>query len=120
MHSAHVVYTTEVNRCSGIRPDTPGPAGSARRRSAVDGYDPGPPPTLLDAKGNYATLLDSTFAGGTVRQNFVDEAFRQVQAADGHAITWVCAEPETAAEIRSLFDQNGLGGVIDVVVRAPK
>lgn len=84
-----------------------------------DGYDPGPPPTLLEAKGAYARLLGTDFARDNIRANFVTEARRQLEAAGGHDVTWVCSEPETAAVIRQLFEGNDIDG-IKVVVQAPK
>jgi hypothetical protein len=80
-----------------------------------DGYQGG---TLIDAKGpGYDRFLESNgafkpwFSGAN---GLVNDANRQLAAANGVPIQWRVAEERTANAIRDLFAANGVNG-IDVV-----
>lgn len=66
---------------------------------------------LLEAKGpNYAWMVtDGRFRPGmNVRAGSLDQARRQIQAADGVPVQWHVMEPEAAQAFRDLFRREGL------------
>lgn len=79
---------------------------------------------LIDTKNQYAQFLDpdtggTTFEswwGGGYGQNFVRQAQRQIDAADGTPIRWIFREPEAAAAVETLLENAGLDE-IEIVVR---
>jgi Restriction endonuclease fold toxin 5 len=89
---------------------TGAPPGTVYRLHGVDfdGFSNG---VLLDAKGpGYANLLDRNGEiqpWARVRDEWLDDAERQLRAADGVPVRWVVAEPETAAAIRRLLAREG-------------
>jgi len=83
---------------------------------AFDGFRDG---VLLEAKGpRYAYLISRPF-GTKITDDFVDDALRQIEAANGTPIRWSFAEQEAAAAVRRLFDDAGFGEFIDVVWTPP-
>jgi hypothetical protein len=77
-----------------------------------DGFDGG---ALLEAKGpGYATFVRNgdfqPFFEG--RQELLDQASRQLNAPGrSHSIIWHVAEPEAAAAMRKLLQDNGYGAI---------
>ncbi len=78
---------------------------------------------LVDAKGpGYAAFVDkagnfaSWFKGA---QGLVDQATRQIQAANGTSVTWYFAEQKAAEATQRLFQSRGIEG-ITIVVREMK
>jgi RHS repeat-associated protein len=80
-----------------------------------DGFSGG---TLLDAKGpGYATFVNSAgefkpFFNGA--DSLLDQAGRQIEAAQGVPIQWHVAEPQAASAMRNLLQNAGHDG-IDVI-----
>ncbi len=79
--------------------------------------------TLLDAKGpGYANFVGSNgefqpwFAG---QYSLIDQAERQVAAAQGQSIQWSVAEPSAATAIKNLLSDEGIKGV-SVIYQPPK
>ncbi|VVE72747.1 tRNA nuclease CdiA-2 [Pandoraea captiosa] len=79
--------------------------------------------TLLDAKGpGYARFVAKN---GEFRPWFqgqyalIDQAQRQLLAANGRSVRWIVAEPSAAKAIQSLLDREGIRG-ISIVYKAPK
>ncbi|MFM0267380.1 beta strand repeat-containing protein [Paraburkholderia sediminicola] len=79
--------------------------------------------TLLDAKGpGYANFVGSSgefqpwFAG---QYSLIDQAERQVAAAQGQSIQWSVAEPSAATAIKNLLSDEGIRGV-SVIYQPPK
>lgn len=76
-----------------------------------DGYSGG---VLQDAKGpGYAWAVKNgqfipRYHGA---QDLLDQAQRQVAAAQGAPITWSVAEENTATAIENLFGRNGIYGI---------
>jgi RHS repeat-associated protein len=84
-----------------------------------DGYLNG---VLQEAKGpGYANFVknDQFVAWFSKKEDIVDQALRQTQAAGGTQVVWSVAEPEAANAIRNLFIQRGIRG-ISVIYVAPK
>ncbi|MBQ2802855.1 MAG: hypothetical protein IJF07_03045 [Lachnospiraceae bacterium] len=78
---------------------------------------------LLDAKGKYAQFIDKNtgefkdwFSG---KQDFIDEAKRQINASEGAKIQWYFAEEESLAAVQDLFMDNGITE-IELIFEAPK
>ncbi len=85
-----------------------------------DGFDAGPPPTLLEAKGErYDYLLKSHFAGANIRTGFRDELLRQLEAAGSTPVTWIFAEDGAAAAFTQLLRSIGLPRAVRVIVEHP-
>jgi len=83
---------------------------------AFDGFRDG---VLLEAKGpRYAYLISRPF-GTKITDDFVDDALRQIEAANGTPIRWSFAEEGAAAAVRRRFINEGLGDLIDVVWTPP-
>lgn len=79
--------------------------------------------TLLDAKGlGYANFVASNgdfqpwFNG---QYSLIDQAERQVAAAQGQPIQWSVAEPSAATAIQNLLSGQGIKG-ISVIYQPPK
>ena len=76
-----------------------------------DGYSGG---VLQDAKGpGYSSFVkNGRFVGWfNGADSMVTQARSQLAAAGGRPITWYVAESDTAAAIRTLFEQNGISGI---------
>lgn len=84
-----------------------------------DGFTDG---TLIEVKSYYSQFIENGqwkpfFTG---QQSLIDQALNQVRAAHGTPIEWVFAEPETAAVVRQMFnDDPRLQGAIRYVVIPP-
>jgi hypothetical protein len=79
-----------------------------------DGYKNG---TLLDAKGpgyEWAVKNGQFIRKYKGAESLLDQAQRQVRAANGTPIRWEVAEAKTVEAIRNMFRKNGITG-IDVV-----
>jgi hypothetical protein len=77
-----------------------------------DGYQNG---VLLDAKANYAQFVNkdtgqfqSWFSG---QKGLVDQAVRQLGAAEGTPIQWNFAEESAANATRTLLNTEGISGI---------
>lgn len=85
-----------------------------------DGYANG---ALLEAKGpGYSAFVNGSgefkpwFNG---QQSLLNQAYNQLEAANGIPIVWHVAEPSAATAIRNLLQSNGFGN-IRIVNTAPK
>jgi filamentous hemagglutinin len=90
---------------------TGAPAGTAYQLNGVnfDGEVPGGP--LVEAKASYdfAIAPDGTFQGWfTGGQGLVDQALRQIDAAEGRPIVWYAQTEATANAITKLFARDGI------------
>lgn len=63
--------------------------------------------TLIDAKGYYEYLLSRGFA----QEGLLQQAKRQIQAANGLGIEWHFAEKGAADAVRGLLEKNGIKGI---------
>ena len=76
-----------------------------------DGYSSG---ILIETKAKYSQFVDSS---GTFRSwfkgadGFVDQARRQLAAANGAPITWYFKEKAARDATEILFRQNGITGI---------
>ncbi len=62
---------------------------------------------LLDYKGEgYAALLQNPIIEDSIKEKFIDQALRQVQASDGRPIIWIFAEQEAAIYAWELFKND--------------
>ena len=62
---------------------------------------------LQEAKGKYAFLLEK----GWAQDRLVDQANRQIKAANGAKIEWHFAEQEAANTVQQLFKDRGVRGI---------
>ena len=69
---------------------------------------------LLEAKSSYDNFIDkngefySWFKG---RDSLIDQAQRQIVAADGFSVEWNFSSKKTLDATKKLFDQNGVDGI---------
>jgi RHS repeat-associated protein len=71
---------------------------------------------LVDAKGpGYARLLQTRF-GSFVANKLVEQAFRQVNAANGTPIVWRFAEEDAATFVQTLFKSARFQGRFDSIL----
>ena len=62
---------------------------------------------LLDYKGEgYAQLLQNPITKESIKEGFLDQALRQVQASDGRPIIWIFADQEAATYAGNLFQND--------------
>jgi hypothetical protein len=67
---------------------------------------------LLDAKGpRYAELIKVPFIALDKAEEFVDQARKQLRAAEGVPIRWIVAEESVAEGIRNLFKSRRIRGI---------
>jgi hypothetical protein len=94
---------------------TGAPAGHEYELNGVvfDGYDAFSD-TLIEAKGErYAELLDpKNQRWSTAGTGLVDEAARQLRAAEGRRVVWYVAEPAAADRMIELFASEGIVGIV--------
>ena len=96
------------------------PAGTAYEVARVK-FDGIPEGTLVEAKGpGYATFVRNGQFQGWVKgsKDMVDQARRQLTAANGAPITWHVAEQAAVTAIQNLFRINNITG-INVVFTPP-
>ena len=67
--------------------------------------------TMIEAKGNYAGFLASSFGKGELTKEWLDQADRQVRAAGNRRVEWYFHDPEAATFAKKLFADNDLGSI---------
>jgi filamentous hemagglutinin len=76
-----------------------------------DGYDG----TLLDAKGpgysNFVNKNGEFYPWFRGQDSLLNQAVRQIDAADGTPVNWHVAEPSAVDAIRSMFMREGIDGI---------
>lgn len=63
--------------------------------------------TLVDAKSKYAFLLEKNWA----QRGLLEQAQRQIKAANSAAIEWHFAEEAAAKTVQQLFKQEAVTGI---------
>jgi hypothetical protein len=94
--------------------------GRAGQAHFVDGvkFDGIAKGILIDAKGpGYATFVYKGIFRDFFRgaDELVDQAQRQLRAANGNPIRWHIAEEDAVTAIRNLFADRGITGIIIVL-----
>jgi len=64
---------------------------------------------MIEAKGNYADVLAFPEGARNIRDEWLDQSKRQLDASGGRPIRWYFAEAETAVFARKLFNEAGAG-----------
>ena len=112
---------TMSDRAARYQDQVSGRAGGAGKEAYVvngvkfDGYETG---KLVDAKGpGYAGKLGQEWYNGN--EALIDQARRQVEAAEGTPIEWHFAEKEAADTARGMLQKENITG-IDVIYQPPK
>lgn len=71
--------------------------------------------TLIEAKGSYSSFVNSStgrfFGWFKGSKGLVDQANRQIVAADGAPIKWYFADQKSLNATQTLFKQNGVNGI---------
>ncbi len=66
---------------------------------------------MIEAKGNYADFLASSFGERKLTDEWLKQANRQVRAAGNRRVEWYFHDPEAAAFAEGLFAKNDLGSI---------
>ena len=67
---------------------------------------------MIEAKGNYADFLASSFGKRKLTDEWLKQASKQVQAAGNRRVEWYFHDPEAAAFARNLFaEKYGMIGI---------
>ena len=66
---------------------------------------------MIEAKGNYAGFLATSFGEEKLTKDWLEQAGKQVQAAGNRRVEWYFHDPEAAAFAKGLFAANKLGSI---------
>ena len=65
---------------------------------------------MIEAKGNYAGFLATSFGKEKLTKDWIEQAGKQVRAGD-RRFEWYFHDPEAAAFAKGLFEDNDLSSI---------